>query len=284
MKSQGLLRAASRLVLAVYPAAWRDRYGAELEDVLDQHRVTPSTVADLAASALRAHRHPELGPVGALPTAGGVRSSLGPVLLAAVAFALGWAEVVNLRVRNPRAWMFANPGGADEGLKVVALAGAAGLLAVMAAALLVLWSARLRRGRQRRDLVAPLAVTALALAAFAALFAAAAGAIDSAASGALWWPALLGWASVSTIVMWEVGRATPDPGVLHPRLALMRLGVGAMALAVAGSVLVGVAVVLEAPAIGAPVLPITLMAGAVVWAAAALRRAGVQGPGSQRVA
>ena len=284
MRPRGFLRTASRLVLAVYPAAWRDRYGAELEDVLEQHNVTPSTVADLAASAIRAHRHPELGPAEALPTAGGVRSSVGPVLLAAVAFALGWAEVVNLRVRNPRVWMFANPGGADEGLKLVALAGAAGLLAVMAAALLFLWSARLRRGRERRGLVEPVALTGLALAAFVGLFAAAAAAIDSTASGLLWWPAILGWAVVSAGVMWEVRRATPDPGVLRQCAMLVRLGVGAMALAVAGGVLVGVAVVLEAPAIDAPVLPILLMAGAVVLAAAALRRAGVQRPGRQRVA
>ena len=284
MRTRGFLLAASRLALALYPAAWRDRYGTELEDVLEQHRVTPSTVADLAASALRAHRHPELGPAGALPTAARLRSSPGPVLLATVAFALGWAEVVNLRVRNPRAWMFANPGGADEALKAVALAGAAGLLAVMAAALLLLWSGRLPRGRERRGLAVPLALTAFAIAAFAVLVAAAAGAIDSAASGLLWWPAILGWAVASAGVARGVARAAPDPAAVRPCTVLTRLGVGAMALSVAGSVLVGAAVSLEAPAIGAPVLPIMVMAGAVVWAAAALRRAGDPRPGSRQLA
>jgi len=64
----------------------------------------------------------------------------------------------------------------------------------------------------------------------------------------------------------------------------VRLGVGAMAFAVVGSVCVGAALSLEAPAIGAPILPIMLMGGAVVWAAAALRRAGNERPGSQQVA
>ncbi len=61
MRSRGFLLATCRLVLALYPSIWRARYGAELEDVLEQHRVTPSTVADLAISALRAHRNLELG-------------------------------------------------------------------------------------------------------------------------------------------------------------------------------------------------------------------------------
>jgi hypothetical protein len=278
------LRAACRLVLALYPHAWRARYSSEIEDVLEQHLVTPSTVVDLAVSALRAHRHPELGPMEVLPMAARVRSSIGPLLLATVAFVVGWAEVVDTRVRDPRAWMFADLRGADEALKAVALAGAIGLLAVMAAALLLLWSARLPRGQQRRGLVAPLAATALALAASVGLFAAAAAAIDSTASGALWWPAILGWAVVSPGVARGLAHASPGPGVLRPCTMLMRLGVGAMAFAVASSVFLGGTLSLEAPAVAAPALPIMLMAGAVLWAAAALRRAGDPRHGSQQVA
>ncbi len=189
-----------------------------------------------------------------------------------------------MRVRNPRIWIIVNPDGADEAIKAVALAGAVGLLAVMAAALLFLWSARLRPGRQRRGVVAPLALTLLAFAAFIGLFAAAAAAIDSESSGALWWPALLGWALVSAGVAWAVAHASPEPGVLRPCITLARLGVGAMAFAVAGSICVGAALSLEAPAIGAPILPIMMMAGAVVWAAVAIRRAGIERLGRQRVA
>lgn len=284
MRSRGRLRAICGLVLALYPSSWRARYGAELEDALDQHRVSPSTVADLAISALRAQRHPELGPIQALPVADRVRSGLSSVLLATVAFALAWAGVVTVRVRDPRIWMFDSPNGADEAVKAVALAGAVGLLAVMAAALLFLWSARLGRERQRRGVLAPLAFSALALAGFVGLFAAAAASVDSAASGALWWPALVGWTLVSASVAVAIAHATPDPSTLRLCLALVRLGVGAMALALAGSLYAGLALCLEAPEIGAPVLPILLMAGAVVWAAAALRRACAQGPANQRVA
>ena len=284
MRSRGWLRATAGLVLLLYPASWRTRYGAELEEILEQHRVTPSTVADLAVSALRAHRHAELGPIESRPMAERLRSSLASLMVASVAFALAWAGVVTVRVRDPRVWMFDSPHGADEAVKGIALVGGVGLAAVMAAALLFLWSARLRRRRQRRDIVIPLGDTALALAASAGLFAAAAAALDSTASGALWWSALLGWILVSAGVGWAVARSVPDPSITRPCITLVRLGVGAMALAVAGSVFVGAALCLEAPAIGAPVLPILLMAGAVVLAAAALRRAGVPVPGSQRVA
>ncbi len=154
----------------------------------------------------------------------------------------------------------------------------------MAAALLFLWSSPLRRGRRRRGVVAPLAVTALAFAAFVGLFAASAAAVDSEASGALWRVALPAWAVAAAVVARAVAHASPDERILRPCITLVRLGVGAMAFAVAGSVCVGAALSLEAPAMGAPILPIMLMAGAVVWAAAALRRASIQRPGSQRVA
>ncbi len=284
MRSRGWLRATAELVLFLYPASWRTRYGAELEEALGQHRVTASTIADLALSAIHAHRHPELGPVDSIAVAARLRSGLASMLLATVAFALAWAYIVNVRVRNPRLWMFDGPNGGAEAVKAVALAGAVGLLAVMAAALLFLWSAGPRPRRRRLHVVALLAGTALALAAFAGLLAAGAAAIDSTASGALWWPALLAWAVVSTGSAVAVAHATPDPRISRPCITLMRLGVGSMALAVAGSVGVSASLSLGAPAIGAPVLPIILLAGAVVWAAAALRRVAITRPGSQHVA
>jgi hypothetical protein len=278
MRSRGWLRATAGLVLLLYPASWRTRYGPELEEALDQHHVTPSTIVDLAASASHAHRHPELGPADSHASAQRLGSSLASMLLANVAFAVAWAEIVNVRVRNPRIWMFDGPNGGAEAVKAVALAGVVGLLAVMTAALLFLWSARLRPGRQRLHVVALLAGTSLALAAFVGLFAAGRAAIDSTASGALWWPSLLGWAVVSTGTAVAVARSTPDPRVLRPCTILVRLSVGSMALAVAGSVVVGASLALDAPAIGAPALAIMLMAGAMVWAAAALCRVGIGRP------
>jgi hypothetical protein len=48
------------VLLRVYPAAWRRRYGEELEDLLGKRQLTPSLALDLARGALHAHLHPEL--------------------------------------------------------------------------------------------------------------------------------------------------------------------------------------------------------------------------------
>ena len=45
----------SRALVGCYPRRWRERYGAELLEVLDQHRPGARTVLNLAASALGAH-------------------------------------------------------------------------------------------------------------------------------------------------------------------------------------------------------------------------------------
>lgn len=44
-----------RPLLRLYPRAWRDRYGDELDDLLDETPGTPSTVLDLARGAVTAH-------------------------------------------------------------------------------------------------------------------------------------------------------------------------------------------------------------------------------------
>ena len=48
----------SRFLVGCYPRRWRQRYGEELLDVLDQHRPGVRTVLDLGAGALGAHRDP----------------------------------------------------------------------------------------------------------------------------------------------------------------------------------------------------------------------------------
>jgi len=42
-----------RLLLALYPAAWRARYGDELADLLDETGVRPAVVVDVARAAIR---------------------------------------------------------------------------------------------------------------------------------------------------------------------------------------------------------------------------------------
>lgn len=50
----------SRLI-RLYPAAWRDRYAAELLDLLAERPVTLTDRIDLARGAIDAHVHPQLG-------------------------------------------------------------------------------------------------------------------------------------------------------------------------------------------------------------------------------
>jgi hypothetical protein len=52
------MRAA--ILLRLYPAAWRQRYGEELEDLLGRQQLTFSLALDLVRGALDAHLHPEL--------------------------------------------------------------------------------------------------------------------------------------------------------------------------------------------------------------------------------
>jgi hypothetical protein len=50
----------ARVLLRFYPAAWRRRYGQELEGLLGMQKLTFSVALDLARGALHAHLHPEL--------------------------------------------------------------------------------------------------------------------------------------------------------------------------------------------------------------------------------
>lgn len=46
-----------RWLIRLYPRAWRERYEDEMLAVLEQHRITPSTVVDLLIGALDANLH-----------------------------------------------------------------------------------------------------------------------------------------------------------------------------------------------------------------------------------
>jgi hypothetical protein len=48
----------SRAVVGCYPRRWKQRYAAELLDVLDQHHAGPRTVLSLAGGALGTHLDP----------------------------------------------------------------------------------------------------------------------------------------------------------------------------------------------------------------------------------
>jgi WD40 repeat protein len=54
----GLADRLSRVLVGRHPRRWRDRYGEEMLDVLDQHQPTARTVASLGASAVSTHLDP----------------------------------------------------------------------------------------------------------------------------------------------------------------------------------------------------------------------------------
>ena len=53
----------ARAILRLYPAAWRDRYRGELEDLLGQRHVRAADISDLLRGALDARIHPQVRPV-----------------------------------------------------------------------------------------------------------------------------------------------------------------------------------------------------------------------------
>lgn len=54
------------LLIRLYPANWRRRYGTELAALIDAQPFTPQLAFDLIAGALDAHLHPELINTGGL--------------------------------------------------------------------------------------------------------------------------------------------------------------------------------------------------------------------------
>ena len=108
---------ASRYI-GLYPRAWRDRYGEELEALLEQERVGPRTRLDLLRGALDAHLHP------AVP-------SRVPVLAAVTASALAVAHAIALATQ-PVATEW--PGYLEDALPLIA-----GCVAASIPALIGLW-------------------------------------------------------------------------------------------------------------------------------------------------
>jgi WD40 repeat protein len=57
--ARALASRMSRALVGCYPRRWKQRYAAELLDVLDQHRAGPRTVLSLAGGALSTHLDPD---------------------------------------------------------------------------------------------------------------------------------------------------------------------------------------------------------------------------------
>jgi hypothetical protein len=58
MMRRGLAGRLSRVLVGCHQRRWRERYGDEMLDVLDQHQASARTVLNLAASVLSTHADP----------------------------------------------------------------------------------------------------------------------------------------------------------------------------------------------------------------------------------
>ncbi len=78
----------ARLALALYPFAYRRRYGEEMEALLEDSGASPYAVADLLRGAVRAHLRPEPAVATTVDRDDGVRLALSSILLCWVLFAV----------------------------------------------------------------------------------------------------------------------------------------------------------------------------------------------------
>jgi Rieske Fe-S protein len=60
----------ARAILRLYPPAWRQRYGPELDDLVARRHIRPRDLADLLAGAVDANLHPQLARPMRLAAAG----------------------------------------------------------------------------------------------------------------------------------------------------------------------------------------------------------------------
>jgi hypothetical protein len=160
------------MVLALYPLAWRRRYGAEMEALVEDSGASPRAVADLARGAVRAHLRPGSATVGTVDRGDRVRLGVSAVLLCWVLFAaaiLAFAKTTE----DPafRAAAAAHPvlGGAHLALQVLAvLAASAFLLGAGPLVAVALVQVRRRPGVRRAVLLASgcIGVSVAATAAF----------------------------------------------------------------------------------------------------------------------
>lgn len=276
------LRAAAHLLVATYPRAWHDRYGAELADILDRTPISALTLFDLALAALDARRHPELAPAVVLTASHRARSGLVSIFLAYLVFALCWAAVLSVRDPLPL-WEAAMVHHRDLWLSVsaVQLTGALAFLALLAGGITVLAAAFVRAVHTgNQDVLRWLGVAFAALAVFVACVGAAtvgwfvplnhavgAAAVSLAFAATVLTALLVGAGAVARVI-WcsEI-----DPRLLRLALRAGVIVVVAMGACLAASVTLGALVMVDAPSIGAPTAALLPMALVTAWSVAALR-------------
>lgn len=138
----------ARLALALYPLAYRRRYGEEIEALLEDGGATPATVADLLRGAVRAHLRPEPAVAAAVDADDRVRLGLSSVLFCWVVFSaagLGLYKTTEDHGFTVAADNHGLLGAAHLAIQILALVGAAGV--VLGAAPLVMIALRQARDR-----------------------------------------------------------------------------------------------------------------------------------------
>jgi hypothetical protein len=154
----------ARLVLALYPLAYRRRYGEEMEALIEDAGASPAAIADLLRGALRAHLRPEPGVEEALGPDDRLRLGLSSILLCWVVFSaagLGLYKTTEDHGFTVAADAHGLLGIAHLAIQILALVGAAAV--VLGAAPLVVIALRQARDRRAVERATVLAVGCLTL-------------------------------------------------------------------------------------------------------------------------
>jgi hypothetical protein len=158
----------ARLALALYPLAYRRRYGEEMAALVEDQGASPRAVVDLARGAVRAHVRPEPAVSEALDRGDRVRLGVSAVLLCWVLFAaaiFAFAKTTEEPAFRAAASAHAVLGGAHSALQVLfVLASTAFLLGAAPLVVIALAQARKRPGVRRAALAAVGCVAVLVIA------------------------------------------------------------------------------------------------------------------------
>lgn len=247
-------RRLAELTLALYPYAFRRRYGEELRALLEQEPAGARTLLDLLRGALRAHLRPPAGLAEGLEPELRLRLSLGGVLACWVAFAAAGIAFYKT-TENDRFGASPALGGAHFGVQVLA---ALASLAVLAGALplvaIALRQAQREGGRLLALVCAPL-VAILSFAGLTALVALLAHANPDArgtarVAFAVW---VLGGAACGAVCVIAARRALLAVEVPRARLRAA-LGWATLVAVAMAAIAIGVAVYAVALQVRAPAL------------------------------
>jgi hypothetical protein len=133
----------ARLALALYPLAYRRRYGDEMAALIEDSGASPRAVADLARGALRAHLRPEPAVAGEIGRDDRLRLGVSAVLLCWVLFTMAGLALYKTTEGGPFEGLHGAPsllGAAHLGIQILAAVGS--LAVVLGAAPLVLAALR----------------------------------------------------------------------------------------------------------------------------------------------